>query len=242
MTKLRLEVWSDIVCPWCYIGKRRLESALAQFPHRAAVEIAWRAFELDPSAPRQRDPAVSPAARLAQKYGTSVAVAETRIARVVSLGAAEGLDFRYDRMRGGNTFDAHRVVQLAGARGLGLQSAVKERLMRAYFTEGEPIGDRETLARLGVEAGLEPDDVRAALAQGADSWAERVRADERAAAELGVGGVPFFVFAGRYAVSGAQPADLFLRALTETWAELGAGAPGPAEADVACGPDDCDVA
>jgi predicted DsbA family dithiol-disulfide isomerase len=250
--KLRIDVWSDIVCPWCYIGKRRLEAALDRFPHRDEVEVVWRAFELDPSAPRERDPSVSYATRLAKKYGSSVREAEARIARVAALAAAEGLDFRYERARAGNTFDANRVVHMAAER--GVQGAVKERLLRAYFTEGEPVGDRETLARLASEAGLDAEAVRAALA--GDAYADDVRRDEREAAELGIGGVPFFVFAGRYAVSGAQPAELFASALAQTWDDLeaeagAAAAPGAAAAntdatqdadeDAACGPDGCDV-
>jgi len=225
--KLRIDVWSDIVCPWCYIGKRRLEAALARYPQRDRVEIVWRSFELDPSAPRERDPSVSYAARLARKYGWSVAQAEARIARIVELGAVEGLEYRFDRARPGNTFDAHRVLQLARRRGgqAAVQGAVKERLMRAYMTEGGPIGDREVLACLGGEAGLDADEVRAALA--GDTESASVRADEREAAALGIDGVPFFLFDGRYGVSGAQPADLLLRALTQVGAELGAAAAPP---------------
>jgi len=241
MTKLRIEVWSDIACPWCYVGKRRLEAALARFPHRAEVEVVWRAFELDPAAPRERARDVSYAARLARKYGSTVAEAEARIARTTQVAAAEGLDFRFDRVRSGNTFDANRVVHMAGER--GVQDAVKERLLRAYMTEGEPIGDPATLARLAGEAGLDADEVRVALA--GDACAEEVRRDEQEAAELGIDGVPFFVFGGRYAISGAQPADVLLRALTLTWQETSAvTVPSDAAADAdspACGPDGCEL-
>jgi len=226
MTKLGVDVWSDIACPWCYIGKRRLESALDRFPHRDDVQVIWHAFELDPSAPRERDRSVSYAQRLASKYGSSVAQAESRIARVVQIAAGEGLAFHFDRARSGNTFDAHRVIHMA--RRSGVQDAVKERLLRGYMTEGEPIGDPETLARLAGEAGLDPDRVRAALA--GDAYAADVRRDEQEAAALGIDGVPFFVFGGRYGVSGAQPADLLLQALTRSWDELGPGASGDAGA------------
>src|SRR6185369_644502 len=204
MTKLGVDVWSDIACPWCYIGKRRLESALARVPHRDHVQGVWRAFEL----------------------GSSVAQAESRIARVVQVAAGEGLAFHFDRARSGNTFDAHRVVHMARGDGVqdAVQDAVKERLLRGYMTEGEPIGDPETLARLAGEAGLDPDRVRAALA--GDAYAADVRRDEQEAAALGIDGVPFFVFGGRYGVSGAQPADLLLQALTRSWDELGPGASG----------------
>src|SRR4051794_13596062 len=193
MKSLRIDVWSDIACPWCYVGKRRLEAALAKFPHREAVEIVWRAFELDPSAPRERDSKVSYAERIAKKYGSSVTEAEGVIARMTGVAAADGLDFRFDKIRSGNTFDAHRVLHLARER--GKQDAVKERLLRAYLTEGELMGDPETLVRLAGDAGLDGEEVRAMLASNAES--KEVRADEDEARQLGISGVPFFVLGGR---------------------------------------------
>jgi predicted DsbA family dithiol-disulfide isomerase len=234
MKKLRVEVWSDIACPWCYVGKRRLEAALATFPHRASVDVVWRAFELDPSAPPVRDPSVSYAKRLAQKYGTSVEAAEGMIARMTEVAAADGLAFHFERVQSGNTFDAHRLLHLARER--GVQDAVKERLLRGYMTEGEPIGERETLVKLGAEAGLDPEEARAVLLS--DAYAREVRADERAAQANGIRGVPFFAFAGRYGVSGAQPAGVLIEVLTKAWSEL------PEELDVVaegatCGPEGC---
>ncbi|MGA7119202.1 MAG: DsbA family oxidoreductase [Polyangiaceae bacterium] len=239
MKSLRLDVWSDIVCPWCYIGKRRLEAALALFPHRDAIELVWRAFELDPGAPRTRDTDTngSYAQRLATKYNTSIAQAETQLRRMTDLAAAEGLDFRFDRIKPGNTFDAHRVLHFAATR--GVQNEVKERLLRGYMTEGEPIGDPGVVARLAGEAGLELEAVRAVLA--GDDYARDVRADEQEARELGVTGVPFFVFGRKYAVSGAQPPEVHLRALERAWRELAAAGPEPVLAEGAmCGPDGCD--
>ena len=148
MRRLRVQVWSDIVCPWCYVGKRRLEAAIARMPEPTDIEIIWRAFELDPAAPRVKPPQTSYAERLARKYGTSIAQADAMIERMTSVAAADGLTFRFDRIKPGNTFDAHRILHLAGER--GVQDAVKERLLRAYMTEGEPIGDPEALARLRV--------------------------------------------------------------------------------------------
>jgi len=233
--KLRVDIWSDIACPWCYIGKRHLEAALARFPHRDAVEIVWHAFELNPSAPRQIERTSSYAERLARKYGSSVAEAERRIARMTDLAKADGLSFRFDRIRPGNTFDAHRVLHMARER--GGQDAVKERLLRAYMTEGEAIGQPEVLVRLAAEAGLDAEEVRSQLAEG--GYAEEVREDEEQARELGIDGVPFFVLGGKYAVSGAQPAEILLQALTQAWndnpIEAGAVAEG-----AACGPDGCD--
>jgi predicted DsbA family dithiol-disulfide isomerase len=233
--KLHIDIWSDIACPWCHVGKRRLEAALERFPHRGAVEIVWRAFELDPSAPRVIDLSVSYAARLAKKYGSSVAQAEGMIARMTDVARQDGLDFHFERIRPGNTFDAHRVLHLAHER--GAQDAVKERFFRGYLSEGEAIGEPEVLVRLASEAGLDEEEVRATLA--GDAYAREVRAEEAEAREIGIGGVPFFILAGRYAISGAQPADLFLRALTQAWNEL-AAKPVPFEEGAACGPDGCD--
>ncbi len=232
MKKLPVEVWSDIACPWCYVGKRRLEAALARFPHQDAVEVTWRAFELDPSAPKVREPRPY-AERLAAKYGTPVARAETMIRQMTATAAADGLDFRFDRIRPGNTFDAHRVLHLAGER--GKLDAVKERLLRAYLGEGEAIGEHDTLVRLAAEAGLDPDEVRAVLT--GDAFTDEVRAEEAEAVDLGITGVPFFVIARRYGISGAQPAEVLLGALTEAWNEL------PESDEIAdgmvCGPDGC---
>jgi predicted DsbA family dithiol-disulfide isomerase len=234
MKKLRIDVWSDIVCPWCYVGKRRLEGALAQFSHRDAVEVVWRAFELDPSAPAVRDEDVSYAERLARKYGTTVDHAQKMIERMTAVAAADGLDFRFDRIRPGRTFDAHRLLHLAAER--GLQDALKERLLRGYMTEGAVIGDPETLVRLASEAGLDADEANGVLAT--DAYSAEVRAEEDDARDLSITGVPFFVMGGRYAISGAQPADFLLRAVTAAWNEL----PEPTDAlaeGATCGPDGC---
>jgi predicted DsbA family dithiol-disulfide isomerase len=233
--KLRVDVWSDIACPWCYVGKRRLEAALARFSHAAEVEVVWRAFELDPSAPRERPTEGSYAERLAKKYGSSVREAEGMITRMTDVAREDGLDFRFDKIRPGNTFDAHRLLHLAGER--GIQDAVKERFLLAYMTEGAPIGDPETLARLASEAGLDPDEVRATL--GTDAYAREVRAEESDAAELGIHGVPFFVFGGKYAVSGAQPTEVVLGALEKAWQEVVGTKPAIFAEGAVCGPDGC---
>ena len=210
---MKIEIWSDVVCPWCAIGKRRFESALARFEHRAAVDVVFRSFELDPSAPAERPGTQNE--YLAAKYGVSLAEAEAMHARVTAAAAEEGLDFRFDRARSGNTFNAHRLLHLA--REHGLQIALKERLMLGYFTQGEPIGDPAALRRLAIEVGLDPDLVEKTLAT--DAYADDVRADERRAAALGISGVPFFVVDGTYGVSGAQPADLLAEVLDKAWAE-----------------------
>jgi predicted DsbA family dithiol-disulfide isomerase len=204
---MNIEIWSDVVCPWCYIGKRRLEAALAQFPQRDEVTLTWRSFELDPHAP-DFYPGTN-TERLARKYGVSIEEAAEMNARVTGLAAEAGLDYHLDQARPANTFDAHRLIYLGKAR--GVQAAIKERLMRAYFTEGELLSDHETLVRLGGEAGLDAEEARAVLAS--DAYADDVRADERRAAEFGIRGVPFAVLDERYGVSGAQPVAVFLDAL-----------------------------
>lgn len=235
MAKLRIDVWSDIACPWCYIGKRHLEQALAEFPHARDVEVVWRAFELDPSAPRVRDTsAQSYAERLAAKYGWKTADAQKRLDQMTETAARDGLDFRFDRVRPGNTFDAHRLLHLAHER--GVQDAVKERLLRGYMTEGAAIGDPETLAVLAREGGLDEAEARALLAS--DRYATEVRDDERLARELGISGVPFFVLSGRLGVSGAQPAKVLRGALAQAWAERDDAGDELAEGAV-CGPDGC---
>jgi predicted DsbA family dithiol-disulfide isomerase len=213
MTQLAVEIWSDVVCPWCYIGKRRFEAALAQFEHRDDVTLRWRSFELDPAAPRIAE--VTGPARLAAKYGVSLEQARAMNENVTRIAAAEGLEYKLDQARGGNSFDAHRLIQLGAEH--GIQDAVKERLMRAYFTEAEPIGDIEVLARLAAEAGLDADAAHALLA--GDAHADAVRADEQLAHQLGITAVPFFVLDRRYGVSGAQPAEILLGALQQAWEE-----------------------
>jgi predicted DsbA family dithiol-disulfide isomerase len=203
MRWMLVEIWSDVVCPWCYIGKRRFEAAVAQFD--GDVEVVWRSFELDPGAPATREH--SAAEHLASKYGMSVEQAEASHSQMTELAAQEGLEYHFERARGGNSFDAHRLIHLAAAQ--GKQGEAQERVMRAYFTEGVAIGDREQLIALGDELGLE--DARAALES--DQYADAVRADEVLAQRIGIQGVPFFVLDRRYGVSGAQPAELLLQAL-----------------------------
>jgi predicted DsbA family dithiol-disulfide isomerase len=196
---VELEIWSDIACPWCYVGKRRLEAALAGFERGDGVEVTWRSFELDPHAPRQRD--VDGASHLAAKYGMSREEALAMQRRMTDVAAAEGLELRFDIARGGNTFDAHRLLHLARLH--DCQDAVKERLMRGYLCEGEPIGEPDVLKRLAVEAGLPEEEAREVLST--ERFAGDVREDERTAAAIGISAVPFFVVDRSLAVSGAQP-------------------------------------
>jgi predicted DsbA family dithiol-disulfide isomerase len=211
--KLSIEIWSDVACPWCWVGKRRLETALHDFPHD--VEVHWRSFELDPSAAKQLDPSTDYVERLARKYRRSREEAQGMIDRMTKVGADDGLDFRFDRARPGNTFDAHRLLHLAHAH--GKQAEMKERLFRAYMHEGRSIADHDVLLELATEVGLERDRVAAVL--GSDELGDAVRTDEALARELGINGVPFFVIAGRYGVSGAQPAEVLREALLEAATE-----------------------
>lgn len=209
-TKLSVDIWSDIICPWCYVGKRRFEKALAQFAHKADVEITWHSFELDPRAPKE---SVDLAENLGRKYRRTREQAQQMLDQMTQTAAGEGLEFHFEKAQTSNTFDAHRVLHLARER--GKQAAVKERLMRGYFTEGAPIGDHATLARLAADAGLDEQEVKDVLA--GDRYADAVRADEALAQEIGISGVPFFVLGGRIGVSGAQTPDVLLGALDKAW-------------------------
>jgi predicted DsbA family dithiol-disulfide isomerase len=213
---MKVEIWSDIACPWCYVGKRRFESALRQFEHAAEVEVVWRSFELDPNAPPSH--AESQDELLAKKYGMPVEKARAMNERMAGEAAKEGLDFHFDRVRVGNTFDAHRLVHLAAASGQA--DAMKERLMRAYLTEGQAIADPVTLVRLGTEVGLDPERVREVVA--GEAYASDVRADEQRARTFGISGVPFFAIDERYGVSGAQTPEVLLGALRQAYEEAGA--------------------
>ena len=209
---MELEIWSDIVCPWCYIGKRRLEAALGQFEHAGELRITWRSFELDPNAPAERQGDL--ASLLARKYGMTVEQARDSQAALTQTAAAEGLDFHFERARSGSSFDGHRLIHLASEHDLG--DAMKERLLRAYFTEGRLISDPETLIATGVEVGVPEDEIRGLL--GSNRFADEVRADEQSAVSLGISSVPTFIVDRTVGVTGAQPAELLLQMLRQGWA------------------------
>jgi predicted DsbA family dithiol-disulfide isomerase len=206
-----VEIWSDIACPWCYVGRARFATALATFEHRDAVTVVWRSFELDPDAPPQREG--SHAERIARKYGRTLEEVAEMDAQLTATAAAEGLAIDFSQVRSGSTFDAHRLVHLAAEH--GVQDAMKERLMRAYLTDGELMSDGETLVRLAGEVGLPEDDVRALLA--GDRFAAAVREDERTGASLGIRGVPFFVVDRQFGASGAQPPEALGELLQHAW-------------------------
>jgi predicted DsbA family dithiol-disulfide isomerase len=205
---MQVEIWSDVVCAWCYIGKRRFEQALGMFPGRQEVELTWRSFELDPEGSAEP---ILLTRLLAEKYGIAGDEAVERHARAATTAAGVGLELQLDRALSGNTFDAHRVI--AFARAHGLQAEAQERLFRAYFCEGRAISDRATLVELAGSIGLDEDGARAVL--DGDGYVAEVRDDERTAARLGINGVPFFVLDRRLALSGAQSVDVMLAALEQ---------------------------
>jgi predicted DsbA family dithiol-disulfide isomerase len=208
-----VEIWSDIACPWCYVGKRRFEQALERFEHHDAVTVVWRSFELDPGAPPRHDE--PQAVLLARKYGVPLAQAEAMNARMAGEAAKEGLAFRLDRVQVGNTFDAHRLLHFAAT--VGRREALVERLFAAYLGEGEALGEHDVLVRLAADVGLDAGEVGTVLAS--DRFAADVRRDQARARGFGITGVPFFAIDERYGVSGAQPPDAILGALRTRWAE-----------------------
>jgi predicted DsbA family dithiol-disulfide isomerase len=210
---MQVEIWSDPVCPWCYLGKRRFERALESFDHRDEVTVVYRSFELDPSAPPG---ATSPTVeRLADKYGMTAGQADDAQRQMEQRAAQDGLEFRMDSLRSGNTRDAHRLLHLAKAH--GVQAELAERLHRAYFTEQASIFDHSSLTELAVEAGLDRDDVIRVL--GSQEYGDAVDTDEAMAQALGVNGVPLFVIDRRYGISGAQPPEVITGVLDRAWAE-----------------------
>lgn len=210
---MKVEIWSDFMCPFCYIGKRRFESALELFPNKDQVEVVYRSFELDPSASYKTG--VSMDEILASKYGMSIEQAKAANGNVTQQAASVGLTYHMDRVIPANSFDAHRLVHFAS--GHGKMKEMTERLFRAHFTDGENLGDKNRLADLAAEVGLERDQAVAALES--DDFQSEVRADESAATNLGIRGVPFFVLGGKYAVSGAQPLEVFTDALDKAYRE-----------------------
>ncbi len=240
---MRIEIWSDVVCPWCYIGKRRFEQALAEFPHRDEVEVVYRSFELDPRAPEQGTESVVEA--LGRKYGGGPAAGRQMVDRVTAVAAETGLTFDFADAAHSRTLDAHRLLHLALAEGgPALQARLKEALLAAYFTGARSMGDHNVLRQVAGSVGLDPARVDAVLTS--EEFADDVQIDLTEARELGISGVPFYVLDRRLAVSGAQPATVFSEALERAWREsrppLRMVSAVPAEdSETACGPDGCDV-
>jgi predicted DsbA family dithiol-disulfide isomerase len=209
---MKIEIWSDVICPWCYIGKRRFEMALADFAQRDDVQVIWRSFELDAKAPRQHPDTLSEL--LASKYHVSPEQAAAMNANVTKIAAVVGLEYHLGNARPGNTFDAHRLLHFSATR--GLSDRATERVMHAYFSEALPVGNRAALAGLAPEFGISESDALAMLES--DAYSDAVRADEARAAGFGINGVPFFVFDEKFGISGAQPVEVFAEALQQAGA------------------------
>jgi len=210
---MKVEIWSDVVCPFCYIGKSKFEKALGEFAHRTDVEVEWKSFQLTPNF--EPVPGESIHASLAKKKGVPEAEGRRMNDYMTQMAKEVGLDYQFDKAIPANTFLAHQLIHFGAHQ--GRQDATKERLFAAYYLEGQDLNDLDTLLRLGTEVGLDPAAARQALEAG--TYANEVRRDEYEAQQIGVQGVPFFVFDNKYAVSGAQPSEVFAQVLDQVWAE-----------------------
>jgi predicted DsbA family dithiol-disulfide isomerase len=230
---MKIEIWSDVACPWCYIGKRRFEAALAGFPHRDAVEVTWRSYQLDPGLPEHYDG--TELDYLSTRKGMPAQQVSQMFDHVAQLARAEGLNYSFDSVVVANSFTAHRLIHLAAAH--GKQDAAKERLLSGHFEHGKDIGSREYLTSLGVELGIDRSDVDELFTT--DKYADAVRFDFEEGRSLGISGVPFFVIDRKYGLSGAQPAETFSAALNQAWQEANPLVMVNAAEGEACGPDGC---
>lgn len=230
---MRVDIWSDVVCPFCYIGKKRLEAAAEQAG--LELEVHWHSYELDPEAPVRQE--ISNSERLAQKYGRTLAEVEEMQRNIAAMAAEEGIQFNWENANSGNTFNAHRIIHLAQSKGLG--SEAKEAFFYSYMTQGLAIGERETLEDVAARIGLNPVEVDDVL--NSEEFADFVKFDEEVARDqLKVTGVPFFVFDQRIALAGAQPREVFLQVM-EKALEAPQQANPPAEDTAICKEDSCDI-
>ncbi|MEP7372645.1 MAG: DsbA family oxidoreductase [Chitinophagaceae bacterium] len=210
---MKVEIWSDVMCPFCYIGKRRFEKALEQFPGRDDIELVWKSFQLNPA--MKTEPGKNINQYLSEVKGWSLIQAKQANDYVTSMAKEMGLNYDFDKAVVANSFDAHRLLQLAKVNGKG--DAMEEQLFNAYFTEGKNIADHDTLIQLATTIGLEHDEVKKVL--NSNDYTEAVERDIYEARQIGVRGVPYFVLNDRYAVSGAQATETFLGALNKAWGE-----------------------
>jgi predicted DsbA family dithiol-disulfide isomerase len=210
---MKIEIWSDVACPWCYIGKRHFESALEKFAHHDEVDIVWRSFQLDPTLPTVSEETHTE--HLQRKFGRSAAQVAEMNRQMQERANAVGLDYHFDEIKSANTFTAHRLIHFAAAH--GLQGEMKERLMKAYWSEGLKLWDTDSLVQIATEIGLDADEARATLES--EAYADDVRADFRRAGMFGIQGVPFFAIDEKYGVSGAQPVEVFSQVLEQAWAD-----------------------
>lgn len=237
---MKIEIWSDVACPWCYIGKRRFEAALAEFPHRESVEVQWRSYQLDPTLPEHYDG--TELDYLSTRKGMAPAQVSQMFDHVAEQARGEGLRYRFDHVVVANSFTAHRLLHLAAAH--GTQDAAKERLLSDHFEHGKDIGSEEYLTALGLDLGIEAGELAELFTS--DKYADEVRNDFAEARALGISGVPFFVIDRKFGLSGAQPSAMFSQALNQAWQEshplamVGSANPDGTGGD-ACGPDGCAV-
>ena len=235
---MKIEIWSDVACPWCYIGKRRFETALAAFPHRDSVEVVWRSYQLDPTLPDHYEG--TELDYLSTRKGMAPDQVSGMFAHVATQAKAEGLNYRFDAVVVANSFTAHRLIHLAAAH--GQQDAAKERLLSDHFEHGKDIGSQDYLTALGLDLGIDAGEVAELFVT--DKYAANVRKDFAEGRALGINGVPFFVIDRKFGLSGAQPADTFTAALEQAWQASNplvlVNAPGAGAGD-ACGPDGCPV-
>lgn len=237
---MKIEIWSDIACPFCYIGKRKLEDALVGFPQKEQVDIEFKSYQLDPNAPLYSGQDFYE--NMAVKFG-SVEQAKQMTANITEQAKAVGLDFRFDTMKPTNTFDAHRLTKFAKEH--GKDTVVSEKLLHANFTDSKDVGDKETLADIAAEVGLNKEEALAVL-EDKQAYAKEVHADIEEAKQLGITGVPYFIFNRKYAISGAQPTETFAQALNKVWEEEKSNTTFENlatnnESDAACGADGCAI-
>lgn len=231
---MKIEIWSDVACPWCYIGKRRFEAALEEFPHRDSVEVTWRSFQLDPTLPEHYDG--SELRYLSTRKGLAPRQVTQMFEHVAEQGAGVGLNYRFDKVVVANSFTAHRLLHLAAAH--GLQDAAKERLLSDHFEHGRDIGSQAYLTELGTDLGLGRPEIDELFRT--DKYADEVRADIDEARALGISGVPFFVLDRKFGLSGAQPKETFTAALNQAWQDTNPLVlVNSGDAGEACGPDGC---
>jgi predicted DsbA family dithiol-disulfide isomerase len=230
---MKVEIWSDVMCPFCYIGKRKFETALAQIPQKEQVEVIWKSFQLNPNL--KTDPSKSTIQHLAESKGWSLDYTKSVTSHVTQLAENVGLTFNFDKAVVANSFDAHRFSAFAKTK--GLQDAAEERLFDAYFTEGKNTADHDTLAQIGADIGLHAAEIKKMLAT--DAFTEDVKHDMLQAQQFGINGVPYFVFNEKYAVSGAQDSSVFLQVLTKTFDEMAQDTPSVSTGETCAIDGDC---
>ena len=211
---MKVEIWSDVMCPFCYIGKRKFEKALSQFENKNEIEIEWKSFQLDPTMENQPNKTINE--YLAERKGMSIERAKQLNEQVSQMAAAEGLEYHLAKAVVANSFDAHQFVQFAKAKAKGDEA--EEALLKAYFTDSKNISSHDLLVELTTEIGLDKEELKRALQQ--NEFADKVKQDIYEASQIGVTGVPFFVFNNKYAISGAQPSETFLQALHHSFNEF----------------------